>query len=250
MEQLPALLRANQSSDNAERKGAEAAIVALCKQPACVPALAELSGSAAQPAERMLAAIVLRKRAPTHWDALPPHVRSAVQARLLQAVFCETECAGASRLRASAVAQPPPASAPPQRGRPPVDVLHRRRRGEAGGRGVAGAAAGAEAGHAGAWSFVARRARCGAPHIALSAARHATAPRLPAKRFLLVAAFAHRAFPFPATTFLFPLKQSPDAAHRQLSLDLFVSLCESVWPLLAPHVSPLCGACFCSAIHL
>ena len=92
LSELPALLAAALSTENVARSSAEARLLLLAKNPGCVPALLELLQRAAQPTERHLAAILLRRRIAAHWPSLPAATREALKTALLDALALEPAC--------------------------------------------------------------------------------------------------------------------------------------------------------------
>ncbi len=90
--ELPALVKAALSADNAVRKQAEARLAACSRNQEVVQALLELLVRAPEAQERHLAAILLRKRAALHWASLPPATREALKATLLDAIAREQSC--------------------------------------------------------------------------------------------------------------------------------------------------------------
>jgi hypothetical protein len=102
--ELPGLLAAALSADNALRGTAEARLAVLGKEPGVVLALLEQLQRATDTQVRQLAAIMLRKRVGAHWSKLPEAAQSALMAALLEAIVREPWCVRGAE-------PPPPAAA-------------------------------------------------------------------------------------------------------------------------------------------
>ena len=111
--ELPAVLAAALSIDNAQRKLAEARIATLSKDPALVPALVEQLRLAPDAQVRQLAAILLRRRTLSLWLKLPEPTRDALKAALVDAIVREPRCVQLRRCTRAHPEPPPCHAAPP-----------------------------------------------------------------------------------------------------------------------------------------
>ena len=89
MADLPAVLRALLSADNAARGSAEATLRALAKDPQIAPLLLTHARDDPAPEVRQLAAVILKRRVLTHWSKLPGEIQEHVKGVLLDGVVRE-----------------------------------------------------------------------------------------------------------------------------------------------------------------
>ena len=111
--ELPAVLAAALSTDNEQRKQAEARIATLSKDPALIPALVEQLRLAPDAQVRQLAAILLRRRTLSLWLKLPEPTHEALKAALVDAIAREPGCVQ-PRCHSRARPEPPSRGAAPR----------------------------------------------------------------------------------------------------------------------------------------